>query len=133
MNLIKKTLLLVAIAFMLDSILVFATAHTTVVSYTIPAGDKATTGYKEKSTDNFTPQTYTNTYTNTTLTSPCPKCVIAVKFEKKGGGSTEQAVVMNQTIKCNNTGLWEPGDYRLQLRRSDPSALSTYTSGEWKY
>ena len=134
MRLLKSVLLLVTIAFALDGILAFAYAQTTtVVSYTIPAGEKAVTNYKTKTSDSYNPQKYTNTFTNTTLTSPCPKCVIAIEFEAKNGDNTVQAVMMDQTITCNNTALWEPGEYRLQLWRSDPSVLTTHTSGDWVY
>lgn len=131
MKLLKNSLLLVAIAFFLDNILVFATPQKAYISVTIPAGGKETTNYKTKTSTE--PQRYTNSYTNTPLTSPCKTCYISVKFESKNGDYTEQAVRMENTITCNNSGLWNTGEYRIQLRRSDLSLISTYTSGVWEY
>ena len=131
MSLLKKALLLLAIAFALDGIFVFAQTQKAYFSVYIDAGKSVTSSYRSK--DSYSKQTYKNTYTNTLLTSPCPNCVIAVTFQRKDGASTERAVLMNQEITCNVTGLWEPGQYRIKLRRSDPTALTTYTSGEWTY
>lgn len=131
MGLLKKALLLLTIAFVLDGVLVFAQAQKAFFSVNIEVGKTVVSSYKTK--DTYSKQTYKNTFTNTTLTSPCPNCVIAVTFQRKDGASTERAVLMNQEITCNVTGLWEPGQYRIKLRRSDPTALTTYTSGEWTY
>lgn len=131
MSLLKKALLLLAVAFALDGILVFAATQKAYFSVSIEPGKSILSNYKTK--DTYSKQTYKNTFTNTVLTSPCPNCVIAVKFEKSDGSSTERAVLMNQEITCNVTGLWQPGKYRIRLRRSDPTALTTYTSGEWSY
>lgn len=131
MSLLKKALLLLTIAFVLDGVLVFAQAQKAFFSVNIEVGKTIVSNYKTK--DTYSKQTYKNTFTNTALTSPCPNCVIAVTFQRKDGASTERAVLMNQEITCNVTGLWEPGQYRIKLRRSDPTALTTYTAGEWTY
>lgn len=131
MSLLKKALLLLTIAFVLDGVLVFAQAQKAFFSVNIEVGKTIVSNYKTK--DTYSKQTYKNAFTNTALTSPCPNCVIAVTFQRKDGASTERAVLMNQEITCNVTGLWEPGQYRIKLRRSDPTALTTYTAGEWTY
>ncbi len=124
-------MLLLTIAFILDGVLVFAQTQKAFFSVNIEVGKTFVSNYKVK--DTYSKQTYKNTFTNTILTSPCPKCVIAVTFQRKDGDSTERAVLMGQEITCNVTGLWEPGQYRIKIRRSDPTTLTTYTSGEWTY
>lgn len=133
MSLLKKALILVVVAYVFDSILVYAVGQSSYLTFNIGVGQQVSTDYKTKTTDSFTPQSYTNTFTNTTLTSPCPSCVIAVKFESSNGDYVEQVARMNETATCKVTALWAPGRYRLKLRRSDPTALSTYTSGRWDY
>lgn len=133
MKLLKKSLLVFLVAVVLDISVSYAATYTTrVVSYDIAPGAKVSTSNRKK--ESYSSQTYENTFTNTTLTSPCPNCPIGVKFENKDKTlSTERTVYMGQTVTCNNTALWEKGDYHLTLRRTDITALTTHTSGNWNY
>ena len=132
MKLIKQSLFLLAAAILFDGLLVFAaTMSTAYFAVNIAPGQTITSSYKQKTSE--TTQSYTNTFTNTTLTSPCPNCVIGVRFESSNGDYTERAVMMDQTVYANNTGLMQVGTYRIKLWRSGGSLLNTYTSGHWDY
>lgn len=132
MKIIKSSLTLLIVAFLLDGLVVFAsTLSTAVIAVNIPAGKQVETNYKTKAS--YAPQEYANTFTNTTLTSPCPKCPIGVKFQSEIGDYIEQTVFMNQKITCDLTALYAPGSYKIKLRRTDFTLLDTYTSGDWYY
>lgn len=139
MKILKNSLLLLLIVFLLDCVMTYAASVTTIiVSYQIPRGEVVTTNYRTKPIDSFGKQTYTNTFTNTPLTSPCPDCVIKVIFESEptSSGKVDSCsglVKMDETVSCNNTGMWQPGKYRLKLERIGFTTVSTYTSGEWKF
>lgn len=133
MDLLKKSLLILLVAIILDITITSAVTYTTrVVAVNIAPGGKVTTSDREKTT--YATQTYENTYTNTTLTSPCLNCPIGIRFENKAGTLfTDRTVYMNQTVTCNNSALNQPGKYHITLRRTDITALTTYTSGNWNY
>lgn len=87
------------------------------------------TRYFEKN-DWFVPS-YENVDTFTSLTNPCPKCVILVRAHEKGGDATAGLLTkMNNTYTFSNTSP-VPGEWRLSLSRYDATLLNTTTKGYW--
>ncbi len=128
---LKKAFIFTLCVLLLDIVMVAAAGQTSYVTFNIGVGKSETTDYVDKTS--YAPHKYSNTFTNTTLTSPCTDCIIAVRFQSSTGEFCDEAVVMNQTVTCANSSLWQPGSYRLKVWRSDATLLSTYTSGRWDY
>lgn len=135
MKTLKKSLIILLVVFIFDIgvTLAASTASTpvSIIAISIEPGSQVFTSYVTKS--NYGNQSYYNSFTNTTLTSPCTTCPIGVKWEKKNGDSTERTVYMGDTKSVNLTSLYVAGEYRIGLRRTDMTLLSTYTSGDWTH
>lgn len=135
MKILKKSLLILLVVFIFDISMALAasTASTpvSIIAINIEPGQQVFTSYVTKS--KYGDQTYYNSFTNTSLTSPCPNCPIGVKWQRKNGDSTERTIYMGDTKSVNLTSLYNVGEYRIGLRRTDVTLLSTYTSGEWTH
>ena len=135
MKFLKYSLLVLVLAIAADFCLVSALtedASATYISETIePNEDYSYTAYMNKTKESQ--QSYYNMDTYTTITNPCPKCVIAVKFQKNDGDHCERAVVQGQTVYAQLTSFALPGKYRIGLRRSDLTLVTTYTFGLWTW
>lgn len=133
MKFLRGTFVFLVAVILFDGVLTYAlekaVVPTSTIAVNIPAGGNVWTKYVTK--NNYGDQTYYNKFTNTALTSPCPKCPIGVKWEKDDGSSTERTVYMGDTKRVNLTSLYDVGSYHIRLRRTDVTLLDTYTSGEW--
>ncbi len=130
MKFMKYALITLIIAVATDILMIYAypSPPSTSLVYQLKKNNIQQTDWKTKNT--WTTQKYKNTRTYTILTDPCPNCYIASK-PIDASGNVYQGIVTSegQTQNFINSAL--PGDYRLNIWRSDPTLLTTIHSAIW--
>ncbi len=130
MKFIKYSLIILIAAIILNTGIVLAST-TPSIHYLIPTLIRNKTQNTSTLTKNRgLNQGYKTVENHTTLTSPCPNCVISTTLD---GPYTKEAITTTSKDKRKNfndkSGF--SGNYYITIKRSDKTVLNTRHSGEW--
>lgn len=132
MKLLKYSFITLIVALAVEGILVsaYSSPSSMQISKQLEANKLQYTGYVTKNT--WVKQTYYNRDTYTPMTNPCPNCKISAKiWSDTGTSSGEIITTKGQTKGTSETGTNSPGNYRVAIKRSDFTLLTTYHFATW--